>query len=257
MAFEDILFEVGGNVATITINRPEKRNALRGKSFDEVTQAVLAAGADPAVRTIVITGKGDKAFCAGGDINMAKDFHDNLPAARAHAVHRMLGVSNAICAVDKPVIGAVNGIAVGGGAELLCFCDFVIAADHAEFWFNGTDLGGCSWWGGPQLLPIMVGLRRAEEILYWSRRFSAAEAVEWGFANRAVPREGLMEEVGTIASRFGQMAYNGLRLTKSTLRMAREAFLVGQNAIAEMNAPAMAGSDIFSKFAEFRGQSSR
>jgi enoyl-CoA hydratase/carnithine racemase len=249
--FQDVLYRDAGGTATITINRPEKRNALRKQTWEDLLGAIRIAEQDPEVRCVVITGAGDKAFSAGGDIEMAKEFRDNLPLARQHAFDRMLALSSAITNMDKPVIAAVNGIAVGGGAELLCFCDFVIAADHAVFWFNGTDLGGCSWWGAPQLLQLMVGLRRAEEILYLSRKFSAAEGAEWGFVNSSVPISRLAHEVGEYTDRLIGLSPNGVRLTKAALRSTRELLLASQNAMAEMNLPAMAGSELNKIFSAF------
>jgi enoyl-CoA hydratase/carnithine racemase len=171
--FDDLLYEVSGGVATITLNRPDKLNALREQSFEELADALRRAGADERAGVVVLTGAG-RAFCAGGDLSMAQSVLTSEQAGRHHYFGRMIPASDAIVAIDKPVVCAVQGACVGGGAELMTFADYVIADETAFFVFNGTSIGGCSWWGA-QLLPLQVGLRRAEEILYFSSRVDADE----------------------------------------------------------------------------------
>jgi enoyl-CoA hydratase/carnithine racemase len=131
------------------------------------------------------------------------------------------------------------------------FCDYVIAAEEAFFIFNGTQIGGCSWWGAPQLLPVLVGLRRAEEILYESRRVEAAEAERIGLITRAVPRSLLQSEVDSRCERLLDLSAEGLRLTKAGLRATKELLLATMTVQADMNAAATAGPDLHHAFDAF------
>jgi enoyl-CoA hydratase/carnithine racemase len=249
--FEDILYEVTEGVATITFNRPEKRNALGVRAFEELAGALREAGADETVGVIVLAGKG-KAFCAGGDIDMAQTVLRNESAARAHFFGRMIEASNWVVSVGKPVVASVQGACIGGGAELVTFVDFVIADESAFFLYNGTDIGGCSWWGGPQLLPILVGVRRAEEILYLSERVTADEAARIGLINRVVPIGELAAATDAFCQRLLDTSEEGLRLTKAALRSTKELLLASMSGSAEMNVAAMGKRDLHDAFDAFR-----
>src|SRR5437879_1401796 len=238
MNYADLTFDRADGVATITVNRPDKLNALRTETYEELTDALERASADETVGVVVLTGAGDRAFSAGGDLTMAQTMLTGLHPARDHFFRRMLPVSTAIMHAGVPVICAVNGACVGGGAELSLFCDYVIAAEEAFFIFNGTQIGGCSWWGAPQLLPVLVGLRRAEEILYESRRVEAAEAERIGLITRAVPRSLLKSEVDKRCERLLDLSAEGLRLTKAGLRATKELLLATMTVQADMNAAA-------------------
>src|SRR4051794_1858965 len=184
--YEDLLYEAARGVATITLNRPDKLNALRVQTYEELREAIAAAGADETVGVVVIKGNG-RAFCAGGDIEMAQTLLTSEHAGRTHYFSRMIGVSDALLGIGQPVVFAVHGACVGGGVEMALFADLIVADESAYFVFNGTSIGGCSWWGAPQLLPALVGLRRAEEWLYLSTRVGAREAAEAGLVTRCVP----------------------------------------------------------------------
>jgi enoyl-CoA hydratase/carnithine racemase len=247
----DLIFEQADGVATITINRPDKLNALRIETYEELAEAFGRAGADETVGVVVVTGAGDRAFSAGGDLTMAQTMLTSLHSARDHFFRRMLPVSTAIMHVGVPVICAVNGACVGGGAELSLFCDYVIASHDAFFVFNGTQIGGCSWWGAPQLLPLLVGLRRAEEILYESRRVGAIEAERIGLITRAVPSSSVQSEVDSRCQRLLDVSAEGLRLTKAGLRATKELLLATMTVQADMNAAATAGPDLHQAFDTF------
>jgi enoyl-CoA hydratase/carnithine racemase len=166
-------------------------------------------------------------------------------------MHRMMRVSTLMTDLGAPVICKVNGLCVGGGAELMLFSDVVIAAEHAYFAFNGTDIGGCSWWGAPQLLPLMVGLRRAEEILYESRRVTAAEAERIGLITRCVAKDRLDAEVEERCQLILDLSAEGLRLTKAALRATRAQVLSTMTTAAETNAAAVAGPELHRAFDAF------
>jgi enoyl-CoA hydratase/carnithine racemase len=251
MNYSDLTLEQFEGVATITVNRPDKLNALRAETYQELTDALRRAGANDTVGVVVLTGAGDRAFSAGGDLTMAQTMLTSLHSARDHFFRRMLPVSTAIMHIGVPVICAVNGGCVGGGAELSLFCDYVIAAEEAFFIFNGTEIGGCSWWGAPQLLPVLVGLRRAEEILYESRRVEAAEAERIGLITRAVPRAMVQSEVDRRCQRLLDLSAEGLRLTKAGLRATKELLLATMAVQADMNAAATAGPDLHHAFDAF------
>ncbi len=251
MGYTDLHYAVTAGVATITISRPDRRNALRIETYAELAAALEEAGADDQVGVVVITGAGDRAFSAGGDLEMARETLTTIPAARTHSFQRMLRVSALMTAIGAPVLCAVNGACVGGGAELFCFADLVIAADTATFCYNGTKVGGCSWWGAPQLLPLMVGLRRAEEILYLSATLTAAQALEYGLVNRVVPAGQLRGATAELADQLLGLSAEGMRQTKAALRPVRELMLLSMSSAAEQNASAVAGPDIHQAFQAF------
>lgn len=215
--YEDLLVDDRDGVTWITINRPRRMNAPREITYEELADALVVAAGRPEIGAVVLTGSGDRAFSAGGDTEMATSSLTTLTAARHHSFRRMIGLSTLVLELDKPVIAAVNSLAIGGGVELVCFCDLVVAAGSAWFQLNGTAIGGCSWWGAPQLLPLQVGLRRAEEILYLGERVTAAEAARIGMINKMVPDGELV-------------------------------MLTSMTAAAEANAAAVAGADLQEAF---------
>lgn len=251
VAYEDLLYAEEGGVATITINRPEKLNALRERTFEELEDAVRRADCEPGVGVIVLAGSPEsRAFCAGGDLQMATAMRSAV-AIRDHYFNRMARLSRRVLDAGRPVVCAVGGACVGGGAELALFCDFVIVAEEGFFSFNGTEIGGASWWGAPQLLPLMVGFRRAEEILYSSRRVGGAEAAAIGIATRAVPRRELEAAVEETCEMLLDRSAEGLRLTKSALRASKELALVTMAAAAEASVGAHDG--VLAAFEAFLG----
>jgi enoyl-CoA hydratase/carnithine racemase len=236
--FDDMLYAVAEGVATITFNRPEKRNALGARGYEELIAALKQADADETAGVVVIAGNG-KAFCAGGDIDMARTILTSESAARTHFFGRMIEASRWMLTMGKPVICSIQGACVGGGAELMTFADFVIADETAYFLYNGTALGGCSWWGGPQLLPLLVGMRKAEEILYLSERIDAEEAARIGLINRVVPGGELAAATNEYCQRILNLSEDGVRLTKAALRPTKEILLSSMSASAEMGLGAL------------------
>lgn len=248
--FDDVIYEVAAGVATITLNRPDKLNALRVQTWEELAAALRVAAAEPQAGVVVIAGAG-RAFCSGGDLDMAQTVLTSEHAARTHFFVRMADVSTAIVRMDKPVLCSVRGACVGGGAELVTFADLVVAGDSAYFTFNGTAIGGCSWWGAPQLLPLQVGLRRAEELLYLSSRVSADEAAEIGLINRVVPDSELEAATEEMCQRVLDLSGEGMRLTKAALRSTKESLLGTMSSAAEMGVSALAKPDLHAAFDAF------
>jgi enoyl-CoA hydratase/carnithine racemase len=250
VSFEDIAYEVAGGVATITLDRPEKLNALRMQTYEELAAALRRAGADETAGVVVLAGAG-RAFCAGGDLEMAQTMLTSEAAGRDHYFGRMIESSSRMLALGKPVICAVQGACVGGGAELALFADLVLADETAFFVFNGTAIGGCSWWGAPQLLPVLVGMRRAEEILYLSRKVKADEAERIGLITRAVPAGELEAATRETCERILDLSEEGVRLTKAALRSTKEQLLATMTAAAEMNVAALGKPDLHAAFDAF------
>jgi methylglutaconyl-CoA hydratase len=192
--YETISLETDARgVATLTLNRPEKHNALSAQMIADMTEAAAALASDEAVRVVVLTGAG-ASFCAGGDLGWMRDQMSadaETRAAGARALARMLGAMNSL---PKPLIGAVQGNAFGGGVGLACICDTVVAVEDARFGLTETRLGLIPATIGPYVLARM-GEGRARRVFMSSRLFGADEAVELGIIARAVPAGVLAEAV--------------------------------------------------------------
>jgi enoyl-CoA hydratase/carnithine racemase len=219
------------------------------QTFEELQHALRRAGADETVGVVVLRGAG-RAFCAGGDIEMAQSVLTSEAAARAHFFDRMIGVSDVVVGLGKPVVFAIHGACVGGGAELALFADIVVADETAFFVYNGTEIGGGNWWGA-QLLPLMVGLRRAQEILYLSERVDAHRAAEIGLVTRVVPAGTLDEATAALCDRILDLSEEGLRMTKAGLRPILQLLLSSQAASAELNVAALGKPDLHAAFDAF------
>jgi 2-ketocyclohexanecarboxyl-CoA hydrolase len=198
-AYEDILVSREGAVTTITINRPEVLNAFRGVTLTEMEQAFRAAGSDPETRVIVLTGAGERAFCAGGDINWEAEGAYDVPV-EIHAFSLMYSLYEAMRETYKPIIARVNGYAIGGGNHLHYMCDFGIAAEHAVFGQNGPRVGSPAEGWVVSYLSRIVGHRRAREMWMTCRRYPARQCLEWGLVNAVVPYTELDDEVARFAA---------------------------------------------------------
>ena len=214
MDYEDILYDVSGGVATITINRPEKHNAFREETLDELIQAFMAAERDGEVGVVVLTGAGDKAFCSGGDINWEEESDEKgaLQIARRTTILSMV-----MRTCGKPVIARVPGWAIGGGNELALVCDLTIASDRARFGQSGPKMGSVPIWWGTQLLPRMVGEKRAREIVMLCRQYTAQEAYEMGWVNAVVPHDKLDDELAEWTKTLLSLSPQALRVAKLSL----------------------------------------
>jgi len=218
-SFEDILYEVGGGRATITINRPERLNAFRGKTTAELCAAFEAAADDEAVGVIVFRGAGERAFCVGGDV---RDPTRTMAEKRGiHHLHDRLAL--AIRNNGKPIIVAVHGYCIGGGNELNVLCDLTISGTSGRFGQAGPKIGSAPLWWGCQLLPQVVGEKKAREILYLTRQYSAEEALAMGLVNKVVPDEDLDAEVDRWCEQILRRSPQGLRLAKLAMNAATDA----------------------------------
>jgi enoyl-CoA hydratase len=192
-----LLIENDGVVATLTLNRPDKLNALNETLLGELAAAFGALSDEPP-RAVVVTGAG-KAFCAGVDIGEMSGMSTALAKRRADAGHA-LGVL--IEALSCPVIGAVNGFALGGGCELALACDFIYAADSAKFGQPEVNLGVIPGFGGTQRLARRIGIGRARELVYTGEIITAEKALAIGLVNAVVPKDELLVRVRTVADQI-------------------------------------------------------
>jgi 2-ketocyclohexanecarboxyl-CoA hydrolase len=192
MEFEDVLYEVRDHVATITINRPDVYNAFRGQTCEDLIRAFGLAGYDHEVGAIVLTGAGTRAFCTGGD----QSDHDGSYGGKRGLIGMPIDeVQTVIRDVPKPVVAKVRGYAIGGGNVLATLCDLTLAADTAIFGQVGPKMGSVDPGFGTAYLTRVIGEKRAREMWYLCRRYSAAEALEMGLVNKIVPEEQLDAEV--------------------------------------------------------------
>jgi 2-ketocyclohexanecarboxyl-CoA hydrolase len=218
MSYEDILYEAADGVARITINRPEKYNAFRGRTVEELIAAIGAAGWDKAIGVIVLAGAGDKAFCTGGDQSAHEGQYDSrgtigLPIEELHAVMRD---------VPKPVIARVQGFAIGGGNVLCTLCDFTIASEKAVFGQVGPTVGSVDPGFGTAYLARVVGEKKAREMWYLCRRYSAQEALAMGLVNTVVPHDELDAEVGRWCAEILTKSPTALAIAKRSFNADSE-----------------------------------
>lgn len=189
MAFQTLLFEVRDGIAVVTVNRPDKLNALNDAVIEELDQAVARIEDDEAIRGVLLTGAGPKAFVAGADIgelSTQNQMSGKARAMRGQAVFRRLEQCG------KPVVAAVNGFALGGGCELAMACHLRVASEQAKFGQPEVKLGIGPGYGGTVRLPRLVGKGRALDLLLTARMVGADEALQMGLVNRVVPADQLM-----------------------------------------------------------------
>jgi enoyl-CoA hydratase len=192
MSYDNLLTKNTGGVLWITLNRPEKLNALNGATLAELDHAVAAAGSDDAVHAVVLTGAGEKAFVAGADI---AELNTLGPVAAKEFALRGQGIFNRIERLRKPVIAAVNGFALGGGCELAMSCHLRVASSNAIFGQPEVKLGLIPGYAGTQRLPRLVGRGRALEMLLTGRNVGAEEAERIGLVNVVCQQEQLTDAV--------------------------------------------------------------
>mgnify|MGYP001101001474 CR=1 FL=1 len=190
-SFDDILLTIDNGVARVTINRPEVYNAFRGRTVEELITAFQQVGWNRDVGVIVLTGAGDKAFCTGGD----QSAHDGQYDGRGTVGLPIDEFQSLIRDVPKPVIARVNGFAIGGGNVLATLCDLTIASDRAQFGQVGPKVGSVDPGFGTAYLARVIGEKRARELWYMCRRYTAEQALQLGLINAVVPHNELDAEV--------------------------------------------------------------
>jgi 2-ketocyclohexanecarboxyl-CoA hydrolase len=210
MDYEDILFEATAGVARITINRPRVMNAFRARTCEELIDALNRAGWDKSIGVIVLAGAGERAFCTGGDQSAHEGQYEGrgtigLPIEEVHGLIRE---------VPKPVIARVQGYAIGGGNVLATVCDFTIAGDKAVFGQVGPKMGSVDPGFGTAYLARVVGEKKAREIWYLCRRYTAVEALAMGLVNVVVPDDQLDAEVARWCAEILERSPTAIAIAK-------------------------------------------
>lgn len=213
-AFEDILYDVEESTAVITINRPDRYNAFRARTVEELIKAFRLAWADRQVRAVILTGAGEKAFCTGGDVKQRAETGDYGPSESGlfeiGALHRV------IRDIPKPVLAAVNGAAVGGGHVLHVLCDVSLASDTARFGQAGPKVGSFDAGFGSAYLARVVGEKKAREMWFWCRIYGADEALAMGLVNKVVPADLLLTEARAWAAEIAEKSPTAIRFLKQS-----------------------------------------
>jgi len=216
--YEDVLYDVNGAVARITINRPDKYNAFTARTCDELIDAFRRAGSDKAVAVIVLAGAGDKAFCTGGD----QSGHDGGYGGRGTIGLPIDELQSIIRDVPKPVIARVQGFAIGGGNVLATLCDLTIASDKAVFGQVGPKVGSVDPGFGTAYLARAVGEKRAREIWYLCRRYTAMQALDMGLVNAVVPHDQLDDEVNRWCAELAERSPTAIAIAKRSFNADTE-----------------------------------
>ena len=217
--WRDIEYHVAEGIAKITINRPEKRNAFRPQTVTELIKAFDMARDDNEVGVVILTGKGDLAFCSGGDQSIRGDdgyIGDDEVAQKGIGRLNVLDLQVQIRRLPKPVIAMIAGFAIGGGHVLHVVCDLSIAAENAKFGQTGPRVGSFDGGYGSSLLSRQIGLKRAKEVWFMARQYDAKTALEWGLVNSVVPLADLEKETVKWAKEVLQHSPLSLRLLKAS-----------------------------------------
>ncbi|MBW1678491.1 MAG: enoyl-CoA hydratase/isomerase family protein [Deltaproteobacteria bacterium] len=209
MTYESIIFEKEDNIAIITFNRPEARNAVNNQVRAEFTAAIAEVEADDDIKVLILTGSG-KAFVSGVDI---KEFSKTTP----YHAHNLFRLGERVEKLPKPVIAAVNGFSLGGGNEIALGCDIIIASERAKFGQPELNIGIIPGGGATQRLPRMIGVCRAKELIFTSDIITAEEAFNLGMINRVVPEDQLMPTAKEIAKKIATKSPAALKLAKQAI----------------------------------------
>ncbi len=214
MSEKNLLLEKDGALAIVTFNNPKALNALTVDTFKALEALLVDLEQDVEVRVVILTGAGEKAFVAGGDISHLATL--DAEGARAFALQAQSVIAR-IEAFPKPVIAAINGYALGGGCELSMGCDIRIAADTAVFGQPEVKLGILPGFAGTQRLSRLVGKGRAKEIIFTGEMFSAEEAYRIGLVNKVVPKASLMDEARAMAGKMTDKSASAIKLCKEAI----------------------------------------
>ena len=218
MDYQDILYDVRDGAAWITINRPERMNAFRGRTCDELIEAINRAGYDRQIGVVVLAGAGERAFCTGGDQSAHEGQYDGrgivgLPIDEFQSIIRD---------VPKPVIARVNGFAIGGGNVFATLCDLTIAADTAKFGQVGPKVGSVDAGWGTALLARHIGDKRAREMWFLNEMYTAQQAYEMGLVNKVVPAAELDDAVNAWTDILAERSPTALALAKRSFNADSE-----------------------------------
>ncbi|ADD39831.1 enoyl-CoA hydratase-related protein [Stackebrandtia nassauensis] len=233
----DVTYEVSDGTAVITIDRPDRMNSFRGQTVDELIYCFKTAWASKDVGVIILTGAGDRAFCAGGDVKERAETGSYGPTEwgtfEIERLHRM------IRDVPKPVIAAVNGVAVGGGHVLHVLCDLSIAAEHARFGQSGPKVGSFDAGFGSAYLARVIGEKRARQLWYLCELIDAPTALSWGLVNEVTPAAELLSTAREWAAKINAKSPTALRFLKHS-------FNADTDHLSGLSHLAFDGLDVFS-----------
>jgi 2-ketocyclohexanecarboxyl-CoA hydrolase len=218
MTYEDLLYDVREGAAYITINRPKVMNAFRGQTCEELLHAFSRAGWDKSIGVVVLGGAGDRAFCTGGD----QSAHAGQYDGRGTIGLPLEEMQTLIRDIPKPVIARVQGYAIGGGNVLATLCDFTIASDKAIFGQVGPKMGSVDPGFGTAYLARVVGEKKAREMWYLCRRYSAAEALAMGLCNTVVPHDQLDAEVAKWCAEIMEKSPTAIAIAKRSFNADSE-----------------------------------
>ena len=219
MSFETILYSVHEQIAEIRLNRPQRLNAVTATLYEELNQALSLAEADKDARVVLLTGEG-RAFCVGADLKEHKTGRTAFDR-RQYLLGEQL-VCKRLLQLKKPVIAAVNGYALGAGAEMAMASDFILMAESAQIGLPEISIGNFLGGGVTWLLPRLVGLAKARELVFLGERIKGEEAVRIGLANRVLPDEGFLDAARAFALKVAGKAPFSMQLAKEQLNMAAE-----------------------------------
>jgi enoyl-CoA hydratase len=219
MEFKNTLYEKREGIANITINRPQALNALNQETIREISLRIGDARQDENIRVIVITGTGDRAFCAGADLNMMK----GVNAYKGMHLSQMgQQLTQEIEEIKKPVIAAINGYALGGGLELAMACDLRIASENAKLGQPEVNVGLIPGWGGTQRLPRLVGKGKAKELIFTGKNIDAKTAEQLGLVNEVVPQGELKSATDKLISELMSKPPIAIELAKQLINSSTE-----------------------------------
>ncbi|MDP6782952.1 MAG: enoyl-CoA hydratase [Dehalococcoidia bacterium] len=221
MNYQTIIVEKKDHIATITLNRQDSLNALNDQLVDELSDAFASADTDEGTRVVVLTGAG-RAFCSGADLR------EDRAGRRTGVIRTFADRIVAALDIGKPIVASINGVAVGGGCTMTLSCDIRIASEAARFQLPFTRLGICTELGSTYLLPRLVGMGKASELLLTSKMIDAKEAREIGLVNQVVPANELANATYEIASSIGKLPPLSVQMNKRGLRHGMNADLPSQ-----------------------------
>lgn len=239
--YQNIRFKQQGSIAVITLNRPHAANGIDIALGKELMYAAIECDENPAIRAVVITGAG-KMFCAGGDLLSFKALGDKLPSGLKELTAYLHSAMSRFARMNAPLVTAVNGAAAGAGMSLAIAGDYVIAGESAKFTMAYTAAGLVPDGSATFFLPRLVGLRRAQELIYTNRRLTAREALEWQLLNRVVPDTELLPEALKVAEQLASGPTSAFGTVKKLLLATYDQSLETQMEMEARGVSAMSGT---------------
>jgi enoyl-CoA hydratase len=214
MEFKNILLSFEGEIGVLAVNRPKALNALNMETLRDIQMGIQEVKNHPETKVLIVTGSGERAFVAGADISEMRGMNSIEALNFSKLGHLTMKM---IEDLDRPVLAAVNGFALGGGTELALACDFIYASENAKFGLPEVTLGIFPGFGGTQRLPRLIGKGKAKELILTGKMINSQEALALGIVNRVFPQTSLMEETKKVASQIAASGAVGVRLAKTVV----------------------------------------